>query len=228
MIVGPGDHRPAGHGRPRGRLRASNADREQVVGVLKDAFVQGRLTRHELDARVGRAFASRTYAELAALTADIPAAPVAVPPPTARSAQRRARSPQHKGYKAAVGMFTALSVCLLAVIEIADPDGNPIRVLVVWALFTAFCALVVGGLLLLHSRLDQHAAAPLPPGQGPGAPGLEGQRPGRLGPAGAPPETWLDQTSKDPRAQASRLGQLPSSRRSAQAQRGMRPIPGTA
>lgn len=67
-MTGPGDDRAAARGRGGGRLRASNADREQVVGVLKDAFVQGRLTRHELDARVGRAFASRTYAELAALT----------------------------------------------------------------------------------------------------------------------------------------------------------------
>jgi hypothetical protein len=44
-----------------------------VVGTLKAAFVQGRLTRDELDLRVGQALASRTYAELAALTADIPA-----------------------------------------------------------------------------------------------------------------------------------------------------------
>lgn len=55
-----------------GRLRASHADREQVVGTLKAAFVQGRLAKDELDARVNRAFAARTYAELAALTADLP------------------------------------------------------------------------------------------------------------------------------------------------------------
>jgi Domain of unknown function (DUF1707) len=57
----------------RGRLRASHADREHVVDVLKAAFVQGRLTKDEFDMRVGQTFASRTYAELAALTADIPA-----------------------------------------------------------------------------------------------------------------------------------------------------------
>jgi hypothetical protein len=56
----------------RGRLRVSHADREQVVGTLKAAFVQGRLGKDELDARVGLAFASRTYTELAALTADLP------------------------------------------------------------------------------------------------------------------------------------------------------------
>jgi hypothetical protein len=60
-----------------GRFRASDADREQVIDTLKVAFVQGRLTRDELDARAGQTFASRTYAELAAVTADIPAGPPA-------------------------------------------------------------------------------------------------------------------------------------------------------
>jgi len=57
----------------RGRLRASHADREHVLDVLKAAFVQGMLTKDEFDMRVGQTFGSRTYAELAALTADIPA-----------------------------------------------------------------------------------------------------------------------------------------------------------
>lgn len=55
------------------RLRASHADREHVIDRLKAAFVQGRLTKDELDARVGRTLASRTHAELAVVTADIPA-----------------------------------------------------------------------------------------------------------------------------------------------------------
>ena len=74
MVTGPEDAMgvpAAGHG----RMRASDADRERVVDVLKAAFVQGRLVKDELDARAGRVFASRTYAELAALTADIPPAP---------------------------------------------------------------------------------------------------------------------------------------------------------
>jgi hypothetical protein len=53
-------------------VRASHADRDQVVAVLKVAFVQGRLTKDEFEARVGQTFASRTYAELAVVTADIP------------------------------------------------------------------------------------------------------------------------------------------------------------
>ena len=66
-----------------GRFRASDADREQVIDTLKVAFVQGRLTRDELDARAGQTFASRTYAELAAATADIPAGPPAAREPAA-------------------------------------------------------------------------------------------------------------------------------------------------
>ena len=51
--------------------RASDADREQVIGVLKAAFIQGRLTRDELDARAGHALSARSHADLAALTADL-------------------------------------------------------------------------------------------------------------------------------------------------------------
>ena len=78
-------------------LRASRADRERVIDLLKAAFVEGRLTRDEFDERVGRVLASRTYPELAAVTADLPE-PVATPPsrPPARV--------QHR-----VGMSTAIN-----------------------------------------------------------------------------------------------------------------------
>jgi hypothetical protein len=56
----------------QGQLRASHADRDQAINVLKAAFVHGRLTKDEFDLRVGHVFASRTYADLGALTADIP------------------------------------------------------------------------------------------------------------------------------------------------------------
>src|SRR5215469_8499878 len=58
----------------RGHLRAGDADRERVVDTLKAAFVQGRLTIDELGMRAGEALASRTYGELTAIIADIPAA----------------------------------------------------------------------------------------------------------------------------------------------------------
>ena len=68
MIPEPGVPAAAAAG-----LRAARADRERVIDLLKAAFVQGRLAQDEFAARVGQALASRTYAELAAVTADIPA-----------------------------------------------------------------------------------------------------------------------------------------------------------
>jgi hypothetical protein len=76
MVTGPGDELAASAA-DRGYLRVSHAEREQVIGALKAAFVRGRLAKDEFDLRVSQAFASRTYAELAAVTADLPAEPAA-------------------------------------------------------------------------------------------------------------------------------------------------------
>ena len=73
MTAGPWDPITA-RATVRGHLRASDADRERVIDTLKAAFVQGRLTIDELAMRTGVALASRTYGELTAITADIPAA----------------------------------------------------------------------------------------------------------------------------------------------------------
>jgi DUF1707 SHOCT-like domain len=73
--AGPGERGAAG-ALGRGRLRASDADREQVIDTLKAAFVQGWLTREQLGVRAGQALVSRTYADLAAVTDGIPARPI--------------------------------------------------------------------------------------------------------------------------------------------------------
>ncbi len=72
MTAGPGERGAAG-AMGRGHIRASDADREQVIDTLKAAFVQGRLTRDQFGVRAGQALVSRTYAELAAATDGIPA-----------------------------------------------------------------------------------------------------------------------------------------------------------
>jgi hypothetical protein len=59
--------------RAHGSMRASSADRERAVDVLKAGFAEGRLTQDEYNDRMGRAYAARTYGELATLTADLPA-----------------------------------------------------------------------------------------------------------------------------------------------------------
>lgn len=65
----------------RGRLRASHADRERVIGTLKAAYAYGLVTKDEFDARVSQTFAARTYADLAVITADIPSGLASAPPP---------------------------------------------------------------------------------------------------------------------------------------------------
>lgn len=76
MAASPGyGMTPAGDG----RLRASTADRERAVDVLKAGFVEGRLTKDEYDVRVSQAYASRTYAELAMVTADLPGGQMVAP-----------------------------------------------------------------------------------------------------------------------------------------------------
>ena len=81
--------RPTGPAAAGGdRVRASHAERNQVVVTLKDAFVHGRLTKGELDARAGQALTARTRGELAALTADIPV-PVSLPGAAAPAPSRR-------------------------------------------------------------------------------------------------------------------------------------------
>ncbi|MBO3752254.1 DUF1707 domain-containing protein [Streptosporangiaceae bacterium NEAU-GS5] len=52
-------------------LRASDADRERVIGVLTDAAADGRLTLIEHQERMEAAAGARTLSELAVLTADL-------------------------------------------------------------------------------------------------------------------------------------------------------------
>ncbi|GGW98999.1 DUF1707 SHOCT-like domain-containing protein [Streptomyces lomondensis] len=53
-------------------VRASHADRDRIVDVLRVAAGDGRLTLEELDERLEAALAARTVGELAVLTADLP------------------------------------------------------------------------------------------------------------------------------------------------------------
>jgi Domain of unknown function (DUF1707)/Domain of unknown function (DUF4190) len=78
MTLEPGSGLPHGHG----FMRSSSADRERAIDVLKAAFAEGRLSRDEFEERSGQVYSSQTYAELAALTADLPVGPLgALMPP---------------------------------------------------------------------------------------------------------------------------------------------------
>jgi uncharacterized membrane protein len=76
-----GDAGPPGLPGGAGYLRASTADRERAVDVLKAGFAEGRLTKDEYDARISQAYEARTYGELAVVTADLPGGHIVGPAP---------------------------------------------------------------------------------------------------------------------------------------------------
>jgi hypothetical protein len=159
VIAGPGDNTAAG-GRGDGHLRASHADREQVIGTLKVAFVEGRLTEDELDARVDQVYASRTYAELAEVTADIPIGLTGARPP---------RDPW-RATKAACRVVYALILPGLFTIAVLPGGPAPTTVgevatysAVIYAIFW-----VLGVSVMVASRRGKRLSGQLPPRSAPG------------------------------------------------------------
>ena len=160
MTIGPGDEMAAAG---RGVMRASDADRERVIGVLKVAFVQGRLTKDELDLRIGQAFTARTYAELAVVTADIPAGPI-VAQPLPRPARAQGWPPLNSSAKTAVGVITAATMVTVALWLIAWFAGN--GALLAGAVFATGVDLVIwcaAGANLLERRQQKRSGGALPP-----------------------------------------------------------------
>lgn len=155
MSTGSGDEkaaRAAGHG----HFRASHADRDRVIETLKAAFIQGRLTKAELELRVGQTLTSRTYAELAALTGDIPAGVAAARPP-----RTPARAPRRT---AKVAACVGLALALIAAAVFIGPGDGAERLIWIAVFFLPISGLSVGGLFLFHSWLENRARARLPQG----------------------------------------------------------------
>ena len=91
-------------------MRASDADRERVANVLREAAGDGRLTMDELDERLDAVYAAKTYAELEPITHDLPdagAAHAPAPSPAApRDPARFGGTPTSSGAVAILGGFT--------------------------------------------------------------------------------------------------------------------------
>ena len=167
-MAGPGDGKAAS-AVGRSHLRASHADREQVIGTLKAAFVQGMLDKDEFDLRVGQAFASRTYAELAAVTADIPARPSPAKPPQPARVEGEARVLRPGTViKAATVLYAGAwsSALLLPLPKDGDGDRMGAILLVFGAtLFYLFImSLAVGYLLASRREKRSGGQAPRLPG----------------------------------------------------------------
>jgi len=160
-MAGPGDEIAAVGGQGDGHLRASHADREQVIGTLKAAFVQGRLTEDELDARVGQVYASRTYAELAEVTADIPIELIGAQPP---------RDPW-RATKVALGAVYALILPGLFTVAVLPRGSAPTTV---WEVVTSSAVVyvtfwILGVSVMVACRLGKRSGGQPPPRSAPGA-----------------------------------------------------------
>ncbi len=243
VMKGPEDPAAAG----RDRVRAGHADREQVIGTLKDAFVQGRLTRDELDTRAGLALAARTCADLAALTADIPAAdipaadipPADIPPAPAAAGPPCPPAPARRRplAKAAAGSGACLIIAAAAMRAHRLPrsrgpphslSGLGLPSCCSWSFSppssrrsASWAYGVAASWELRRSRRQ------LPPGPGPGGHDLDGERRGGTGqdpdlPPSAPtrPDADLRVHQSRPRRQ-----HIPAR---ASVPRGERPAPGAA
>jgi hypothetical protein len=108
-----------------------------VIAVLKTAFVQDRLTKDEFDHRVGQVLASRTYVELATLTADLPTeSPAAAASATLPAVASAAALP-------AVASAAALPDALVSATSPDPvPAAHPGRTLAIAARRSGICALV--------------------------------------------------------------------------------------
>ena len=139
----------------RGHLRAAHADREQAIDTLKAAFVQGRLTKDEFDARLGHTFAARTYADLAAVTGDIPAglASVTGDIPAGLALARPPREPVRtltRAEKAAAwGMYGIVVTVMLTIAVVPGPTTIGPIIATAAVIYSVW---LLGGLLMVASR----------------------------------------------------------------------------
>jgi hypothetical protein len=160
-MLGPGDEmvaRAGGHG----RLRASHADREHVIDALKAAYVFGFVAKDEFDARVWQTLASRTYAELTLVTADLPAWLAAAQPPPG-PARAKGNTPAgtnvRRGDRAI--MATAIFAGLALVVSVFDPV-HLAGLLVLGAAGSAFVSLFLLRRQLRGSWRDKRPGGQLP------------------------------------------------------------------
>jgi Domain of unknown function (DUF1707) len=131
-------------------IRASDSERESVVDVLRDAYTEGRLTLEEFGERTSAAYASKTWADLRELTADLPFQPVLgaglpQPRPEPQSAAQHALPsvprPRHGGQQRPLGRLLPV---VFVWIMIAAAAGSPDTAAALSVVFICLLACRVG------------------------------------------------------------------------------------
>jgi hypothetical protein len=210
VITGPEE----GSAARRGHLRAAHADREHVVDALKAAFVEGRLTKDELDVRAGQALTARTYADLAVLTADIPAGPPAARRPSqpARLRNQPARTPGARN--AAVASVGSMVSAFLLFRNGVHLDGPSTRAWLIGAFvfFLVGLILAVGAVVELRRSRGQLPPAPGGPSQPPARQRQASRAPGQSLPAPRRDQNRADARPRAPRPNRPRGRDIPTPR----------------
>jgi hypothetical protein len=174
-----------------GRLRTSRADREQAIDVLKAAFVQDRLTKDEFELRVGQALASRTYAELGALTADIPGWVIGAQRPAGPAREAgRVLSFKAAARVGAVGAGLSMASATVGIVRASGvPAGTGVLLVGLTGLLVA--GLLTALLMLLSWVVRRSLQGPAQgPPSGPAGLASKRQRPTWQLPS-ATPDQWL-------------------------------------
>jgi hypothetical protein len=141
--------------------------REQVTRALKAALVQGRLTEDEYGERMDGASASRSPAELAALTADLPVGRMDAP----------ARPPTAKDVRIGVGVSIA-AASVAAALLLWQPDNGLAFMTFLIAAVTLLVAPIITVGMMVDVRRQKRSGGQLPPWPAPDAGGTPSQRPG--------------------------------------------------
>ncbi len=165
-MAGPADQTSAAEGRGHGHLRASHADRERVIGTLRAAYVEGRLTEDELAARAGQVYASRTYAELAKVTAEV-TADIPVDPASARSVRDPWRATK-------IAWRIEYAIFLPGIVAVLIIPGGPhasVATVVTMTMVVYVLFWILGVSLMISSRPPKRSGGQLPPRAAPGTGG---------------------------------------------------------
>jgi uncharacterized membrane protein len=152
-------------------VRASDADRERLVEVLKNGFAEGRLTQDEYNLRMGHAYTARTYGELGALVADLPGGGAPFHPAYAFPAYRAMKPNSMAVASLVCGLFgiTAIPAVILGhkALRQIRQTGEPGRgmakagLILGWTAIAVFALLVVLAVLAAVVVTSHSAHAPV-------------------------------------------------------------------
>ena len=123
------------------QMRAADTDRDRAAELLRAAAAEGRITFEELDERVSQAYAAKTFADLQAITHDLPGPGITPPAPAARPAAAPAATAAAPG--------PAASVAIMCGARRAGP----------WVVPAAYHAVAIMGSVDLDLRQATFAAA---------------------------------------------------------------------